>query len=160
MTSAAAILGMIEAVGTPKPDQGAFEVMPRLKEINLKVMYFVMPEEEVFKYLIYDAIGAPVKPWPEYCTSRDALRMIRPGGWMIASVPNMLANELGSYFGEARRGPDFASFTGLYSPDLPTEELAELHAIIQAIEFERTHGEVKHLLDESNKVLETMEWKE
>ena len=30
-------------------------------------------------------------------------------------------------------------FAMVFSKDLPTEELAELHAIIQAIEYERAH---------------------
>jgi hypothetical protein len=61
-----------------------------------------------------------------YTRSRDALKAIRPKGWF----PSIIKNPSGSFYGDDSNG-DFPS------PALPTEELAELHAIIQAIEYER-----------------------
>ena len=65
-----------------------------------------------------------------YTRSRDALKSIRPEGWDI---------HIG--VGWANKGCT-TNYTKIDAPlftsgDLPTEELAELHAIIQAIEYER-----------------------
>lgn len=61
-----------------------------------------------------------------YTRSRDALKAIRPEGWTFEIIKH--SNEMFS----ARYGDIINSNTQ------PTEELAELHAIIQAIEYERT----------------------
>jgi len=65
----------------------------------------------------------------DYSRSRDALKKARPEGWMI----NVSGGWIGSdceeiYDASAYRGGAMT----LESPELPTEELAEFHAIIQA----------------------------
>lgn len=57
-----------------------------------------------------------------YCESRDALKAIRPEGWRFVCWPTSC---------------DALGATELLASNLPTEELAELHAIIQAIAHER-----------------------
>jgi hypothetical protein len=68
-----------------------------------------------------------------YTRSRDALKAIRPEGWQFcvtnyddgqAEIITYHAGELVGEIGQKW---------------LPTEELAELHAIIQAIEYERNN---------------------
>lgn len=64
---------------------------------------------------------------PKYTRSRDALKAIRPEGWWVTYIREDIANfwcvklAYGNYY--------------IVSPSLPTEELAELHAITQAIEY-------------------------
>lgn len=62
--------------------------------------------------------------------SRDALKAIRPDGWF-----GMIR-----FFGEYSvcNINHVHPFGNADSQHLPTEELAELHAIIQAIEYERS----------------------
>ena len=69
----------------------------------------------------------------KYTRSRDALKAIRPNGWQ--------------WYASANRGMvTFVFHKGLHAnpeahgADLPTEELAELHAIIQAISYERQNA--------------------
>lgn len=62
----------------------------------------------------------------KYTRSRDALKAIRPEGWWFGIC--------GAYWCDFGKKLDERKPT----PELPTEELAELHAIIQAIEYERT----------------------
>jgi len=69
---------------------------------------------------------------PKYTRSRDALKSIRPEGWRFF-VHNM---------DDYRRKLVYAclshnSNTSIDGYQLPTEELAELHAIISAIQWER-----------------------
>lgn len=74
-----------------------------------------------------------------YTRSRDALKEIRPEGWVFdhfvhrakCEIPELLSYSCTAY--SPRWG-----FESLESEHLPTEELAELHAIIQAIEYERS----------------------
>ncbi|WP_435640344.1 hypothetical protein [Micavibrio aeruginosavorus] len=66
-----------------------------------------------------------------YTRSRDELKRARPDGWIVTDV---------SYFSSTgehtclmrKKGVAFA-----YCEHAPTEELAELHAIVQAIALER-----------------------
>lgn len=78
-----------------------------------------------------------------YTRSRDALKAIRPSGWLPLGCGN---NSYGySAIGCVSGGfvfsiykPDPYNQNGFFkSPYLPTEELSELHAIIQAIAHER-----------------------
>jgi len=79
-------------------------------------MYLVEGRKEAF----------PVPAFKNYTRSRDALKAIRPVGYKTFQITYNVA---GRYTCFAGRRFDMIS--------LPTEELAELHAIIQAIEFER-----------------------
>ena len=93
-----------------------------------------LDEIDVLVYEYISDIGyRPSTSFP-YTRSRDALKAIRPEGWYIKldifSVP-----------GKPKWTCECFNLTegaGCFlSPVLPTEELAELHAIIQAIEWER-----------------------
>ncbi len=64
----------------------------------------------------------------KYTRSRDTLKAIRPEGWEW----DMMWNETVQYYGA---GSGFEVWSPA-NPALPTEELAELHAIIQAIDYE------------------------
>jgi hypothetical protein len=71
----------------------------------------------------------------KYTRSRDALKQIRPKGWDIHI--KYWPTELGKNRAYAWIEKDKKQFR--YS--LPNEELAELHAILQAIDFERKQNE-------------------
>ena len=74
----------------------------------------------------------------QYTRSRDALKAIRPEGW------NLEIEVWGKPQARCTIWKRPFCDTGIrFSRWLPTEELAELHAIIQAIEHERTKGETK-----------------
>lgn len=68
----------------------------------------------------------------KYTRSRDALKSIRPEGWIYDC----------EWYSKNRFTARFYKLDSdeiqEESPVLPTEELAELHSIIQAIDFERT----------------------
>lgn len=69
---------------------------------------------------------------PRYTRSRDALKAIRPEGVYIFQSPYSDKTWICfSNFWDDEDRDDFES------PKLPTEELAELHAIIQAVAYER-----------------------
>lgn len=72
---------------------------------------------------------------PKFSRSRDALKAIRPEGWFF----NIGHNESNSGGLFACSMYSHTNSPLKNSPDLPTEELAELHAIIQAIEWERNN---------------------
>lgn len=115
MTDAQTILRLIEAVDP--------EDSEKLDEIDALVFGL---EREIDKVAI--AIEVPRDSIPSYTRSRDALKAIRPEGFIEIDVTN------GARCGLNLRAANYEAFE---SPKLPTEELAELHAIIQAIEFER-----------------------
>lgn len=70
---------------------------------------------------------------PAYTRSRDDLKGIRPKGWHSYAAP------AGSdcVFPLFQALAQLPSGRAALSPALPTEELAELHAIIQAIDYTR-----------------------
>ena len=73
------------------------------------------------------------KPHKQYTRSRDALKSIRPEGWHIFIYHFTIGFK-------AELSRDRASMKPILTKQikhLPTEELAELHAIIQAREYER-----------------------
>lgn len=80
------------------------------------------------------------KKWPpKYTRSRDALKSIRPDGWSFQMFGNSFSGEPTKnndlkYYAELSRDNPYQSKT---SPDLPTEELAELWCIVSAIQWER-----------------------
>lgn len=121
MTEAETILKLIEEVD-PKDSDKLDEIDARVWAIAHGISY-----EEENRLREYGKLaGQP----PKYTRSRDALKSIRPEGW-----------EWDIYF---HYGTPYVTFTKMWpdpinikTPDLPTEELAELHAIIQAIEYER-----------------------
>lgn len=108
-----AILEMIEAV-----DPGDTEQLDRI-------------DNAVYAYVhnIINIIGEFPNFWPPlYTRSRDALKTIRPKEWQVNIV-----NSWG-----ARCEPIKTIFhVHEWMHNFKTEELAELHSIIQAIEFDR-----------------------
>ena len=122
---------IIKLIETVDPSDTA-----RLDEIDLRVWSFVTGKHELCAPLGSLYLDGPVyRQQPMYTRSRDALKAIRPEGWFLTS--QMI-------------GMDFSVFKGwfyaaygqgckLASPGLPTEELAELHAIISAIEWDRNN---------------------
>lgn len=122
MTPASEILKLIETVS---PDDTG-----KLDEIDLLVGQWIglFPYQQPYT-------GHPIN---QYTSSRDALKKIRPEGWDIS-----IQSYDFSYDGKCEP-PHWScniskiggkTFYGRHKS--PTEELAELHAIIQAIEHER-----------------------
>jgi hypothetical protein len=72
-----------------------------------------------------------------YTRSRDALKKIRPEGWSVESISHYGHLTYRSFW----KVQINETLKGVASPALPTEELAELHAIIQAIEYERNNAQ-------------------
>jgi len=82
----------------------------------------------VWKYLDMPlAVASPTR-------SRDILKGIRPDGWFL-SMEGWPQDEPPLW----RYKISLHKIGNFISPPLPTEELAELHAIIQAIEYERNN---------------------
>jgi hypothetical protein len=79
---------------------------------------------------------------PKYTTSRDAIKSIRPDGWFtevrIFTLKDLDDWGFRSHIYQYKK-TDGKIFS-LESPPLVTEELAELHATIQAIAYERQKG--------------------
>lgn len=93
---------------------------------------------------------SPVWSGTSYTRSRDAIKSIRPDGVSIANSSNHFWRHWDKANGKEPRpvGWQFTidfdgrinSGTTIWSQILPTEELAELHAVIQAIAFERRNN--------------------
>ena len=141
------ILKMIEEV---QPDDVA-----KLDEIDARVWCYLYspktPAEQLVWILDDDGkvidetfqqefwIEYGLKRHSRYCRSRDALKAIRPEGChSYASAWAWTGKEGfgGKCMRYAAHWPD--KDDDMVSPPLPTEELAELHAIIQAIAHDRT----------------------
>jgi hypothetical protein len=123
MTEAEAILKIIETVD---PADTA-----KLDEIDARVQKFLINDP---RYVLKDVAGQWIIHEPGkfnfknkatiYTRSRDALKAIRPEGWAF-------------YINSRGVCQAYSSDNVIRVLPLPTEELAELHAIIQAIEYER-----------------------
>jgi len=126
------ILKMIEEVSVDDTD--------KLDEIDIKV----------FRHCgqgCYPAIPLPNSKFPPYTRSRDALKKIRPEGWIIRLYQTPVYNprkpnnanlyhfNMDKYF--FLESEEEYNQINVRAMHLPTEELAELHAIIQAIAHER-----------------------
>ena len=74
---------------------------------------------------------------PKYTRSRDALKAIRPEGWLfnICNLAEFFECELFTTEGDDPFSENAKVIT--FNGKSATEELAELHAIIQAIAYER-----------------------
>lgn len=79
---------------------------------------------------------ASVAAWAkEYTRSRDALKAIRPEGYTLSLNTIVLMANWESYATLTEAGGGYQT-----KPEcLPTEELAELYAVIQCIEYERAN---------------------
>lgn len=124
MTPAQEILRLIETV-----DPADFA---KLDEIDLQVHLYIDTKKPTSAGASAQGFFGP----PEYTRSRDALKAIRPEGWYfgVRHAPLYLAEINFDCKASSKQ-------KHIYGPTLPTEELAELHAIIQAIEFERKTNE-------------------
>ena len=130
MSEAKRILEMIEGVS---PDD-----VGTLDEIDARVWCWITKHQKCPHRVAVN--NARVK---KYTRSRDALKSIRPDGWNVQisygrSVhlkhkTTALVSMISHKDGHEVTSPNKTDTA------LPTEELAELHAIIQAIEWERSH---------------------
>lgn len=115
----------------------------KLDEIDARVTIFLHPHRDYMKHgiwnkklwvwaynFIQDFPYREVKP---YTRSRDALKAIRPEGWKFLCGQSM---QDGQNFCVCQKIGDESHIDNENSI-LPTEELAELHAIIQSIAYER-----------------------
>ena len=130
MTKAETILAMIEKVDpayTAGLDEIDFAVMVYHARLNKK---YALLETEKYKP-------------PCYTRSRDALKGIRPKGWLPWSsnrhMPE-IRDRPTPFFAGLTQGPATPAMKRwqVQSSNLPTEELAELHAIIQAHAHDRS----------------------
>ena len=89
----------------------------------------------VWEYIGFDKNSErKIDDCPDFTTSRDALKKIRPEGWGFDHDVIFNKWEVVGYVteGYSKNYPSVESYCYL-----PTEELAELHCIIQAIAHER-----------------------
>ena len=92
------------------------------------------------KWLFHNSPN-PLDAWRyRYTRSRDALKAIRPEGW--SPIGYGYDKEIGHFAGGwsyslYKVTPDFKLRTTVNIANQKSEELAELHAIIQAVEYER-----------------------
>jgi len=132
------ILKLIESV-LPN-DTGA------LDEIDSAVQHFLNPGNPFpeTKMECYKKFGITnYMFWFEYTRSRNALKAIRPKGLCLClSLESIHTTKTAGFVATMR--PEYTKSTrpkiipmAQRSPPLPTEELAELHAIIQSIQWER-----------------------
>ena len=75
-----------------------------------------------------------------YTRSRDALKAIRPNGYAQSWPTRYSTGSLTYEYSFFLIDSGGAVITAFVSPTRPTEELAELHAIIKAIEYERNNA--------------------
>lgn len=128
------ILEMIEAVD---PNDGI-----QMLKIDTVTQWFLKPEEHIYYSGLDDYISGVLETFrggshyhvpPRYTRSRDALKSIRPDGWLF-SVFHEKKNPVCC---TQKRDKDWVLGRVFQTPPLPTEELAELHAIVQAIAYGR-----------------------
>lgn len=137
MTDAEIILKMIEEVD---PADTA-----KLDEIDALVACFIGIDVKRFddaegvnspEYMIMD--GEDIDgPCAKYTRSRDALKAIRPDGWQIKGYEGNCTGQFSDGFYCTLAKKDGILTKKFMGSQLPTEELAELHAIIQALNYER-----------------------
>lgn len=145
MTEAETILRMIETVS---PDDTA-----KLDEIDARVYVYVwnrttppyFSKDHGFWQIIDTSTGKLFFA-EEFTRSRDALKTIRPDGWWVqiflwSKSGNPKKHYDHKYWCSLTMDDHLKGYTN--SPFLPTEELAELHAIIQAIQYERSRADME-----------------
>jgi len=126
MTDARKILEMIENV--------AVDDVAALDEIDLVVWEY--RHKAAYPETWFGPVGdmKPLYP-PKVTRSRDALKAIRPEGYTLRL--HYEHREVPEGYCAVIENDSFAFDSYMDAHPLPTEELAELHAIIQAIEYER-----------------------
>lgn len=136
------ILDMIEAVD---PTDTA-----KLDEIDLLVMQYIQKKTYVkgedYEWILLNSRGKKVLVLVDidkinYTKSRDALKSIRPENCKFVGIIDdnrFDAHKSFTCFMSVFIDDGDGKIMGEVSGDGKTEELAELHVIIQAIDFERT----------------------
>ena len=118
----------------------------KLDEIDARVAKYLNPDCEIGKdengwFITEQKV---ITDYPtNFSRSRDALKAIRPSNWKTEiNILNSVHLEsewshckIYRTKGNGRIDEEF------FSPELKSEELAELHAIIQAIEYESEQGD-------------------
>lgn len=137
MAEAKKILEMIESVDVDDSD--------KLDEIDARVWcllnsanFVQMVNIGYFQYNHCPDGEVRYRATKKYTRSRDDLKAIRPDGCFVSIKGSNDIPSPEKWFCHLFHVKDEKK-EGYYvtSPNLPTEELAELHAIIQAIEWER-----------------------
>ena len=120
------ILKLIEAVDPSDT--------PKLDEIDCAV-WFIITHGSLPETPIPVLRNFKESPWglDKYTRSRDALKSIRPEGWSFQGARQA---DDGTFWAELRKGYQ-TSYEVAKVSKCKTEELAELHVIIQAIQWER-----------------------
>lgn len=137
MTTAKEILELIENVDIKDSD--------KLDEIDAKVWCYLnnekferfhpsYPEKYRFWVELDNVIAS--RDFIHYTRSRDALKSIRPDGWEFTCGISMYDSD---YYFCYVWTKQYDMPQTIEVNDLPTEELAELHAIIQAVEWTRNN---------------------
>lgn len=132
MTTATEMLRMIETVSpddTAKLDEIDARVYLEYTELGQSLVKF---HDKDISLALKHAIH--FEHAEKYTRSRDALKAIRPNGWQLEVQEGFSVN--GWRAGLMKRSDKLELVTAY----LPTEELSELHAIIQAIEYDRSNG--------------------
>lgn len=111
------------------------EINARVDCYLKKYTFIGLPGYHICEYKTLD------DPYPKYltptnyCESRDALKIIRPEGAAFHVI--FTPDDQGYSAQVARHTDEYNSYYARSPFKMPTEELAELYAIIQAIEHER-----------------------
>ena len=118
---------ILEMIGNVSPDR-----LHMLDKIDAYVHCYIMnvPYSDQILHSVKSAKYGYAGIEANYVRSRNGLKGIRPEGWTF-SVDATLP-EAGIEFVFHKKG-----FQPIVGKSLPTEELAELHAIIQVIEHDR-----------------------
>lgn len=145
MTEAKKILEMIENVSPDDTDK-LDEIDARVYGFKNNINFIKFEEDEMIgdfgddmkygttNWAVYEKLdGKTIKRIiPQYTRSRDALKATRPEGFISSARHRpQQDSKVMFYFSMTDGAFDFCT------PHLPTEELAELHAIIQSIQWER-----------------------
>lgn len=140
MTPAQEILRLIETVDpadTAKMDE--IDARVRCFIENWRFISMIAPEIDILGTHIQFSYGSLLPEYPnfkhsqrtiKYTRSRDALKAVRPEGWVF---------EIKQYPKDCRCSLSMGEYMKRVCSSAQTEELAEIHAIIQAIEYERTN---------------------
>lgn len=143
LTEAQRILRLIESVGADTPDRMLDEIDARVYCLRNGLEFASMRKSRngvsphgPFVRFTFRHNGVRQVTYLKRCEqgtrSRDALKALRPTGWRLA-----VSNYKPHHWTGILILDDKVS---LYAPSwLHTEYLAELHAIVQAIDFEQTH---------------------
>lgn len=135
------ILGMIEKVS---PDDSE-----KLDEIDALVTFYIGADNALYEYLkgdqkeflrLYKIFSLGKK----YTRSRDALKSIRPKGWAMDMTVYSTGEDCDVQMHKIKIDGCFGREEhSVSSCNYKPEELAELHAIIQAIAYEREQNDKK-----------------